>query len=900
MNKLGKILFAAGLLMSSLQTVNAVPAYPGKISFKQKNGTTITVFLRGDEWAHQTISQDGYPLVMNDATGNYEFAAVRQGALVASGFVAADPAQRSAATKQYLKTFDLDAANAIINKRFTEARAEVMAKRQSVMKVSGGHIHNTMSQSDIPTTGKQKSLVMLIQFQDTKFSMDDPGKFYNNRLNKSGYTDQYGSPGSARDYFIESSDSLYEPDFVVIGPVTVSHNAEYYGANSNGGHDNYSRIANMIHEACLAVNDTVNFRDFDTDNDGVIDNVSVIFAGHGEADGGGANTIWPHASNLLYYSWYLDNKLMGHYMCSNELIGGYNIPNGNGTFIHEFSHVLGLMDHYDITYGSASSYTPAAWDVMASGCYNNNGFTPCLHSAFERATLGWLNPKELAVNTDTTVTLQNLNGSNFAYSVTKPKDNNEFFLLENRQRKGFDAYLPHHGMLVWHIDYDYSAWSTNQVNVDADHQRVDLVEADGSHPAGSGASFPGTTNAKEFSFSTFDDSELFSFADVQERNGVIFFHLGGAGLNVVAPANLTVTEVGGKTAKATWDKVQNAEAYRVVLYAGSDSTVYKNITDTSLVLTDLTPSTDYTVKVSSTWKSYVSPASTATFTTTALQFSDLAVTANEATDVSDKGFTASWTALDGADNYLLNVYTRSLTGSASDSYGFDANADDMPATWSTESSTYNSTVFGEAAPSLRLTPLKQYFTIEAPEGGQVSHVSFWYKIPRSNCALLVQKRSTADGEWVNCDTVVTDADAHTYEITLDDAEAVRFFCSGKNTYFYIDDVKADYLTPVNTPVAGWTNYNVGKSLSFAVTGLTASTEYAYAVTAVKGTEKSAESNLVVFTTLNSAQRIDMVGTQANGATEAYDLQGRRVDLTTAPSGLYIVKRNGKTIKMMKR
>ncbi len=85
---------------------------------------------------------------------------------------------------------------------------------------------------------------------------------------------------------------------------------------------------------------------------------------------------------------------------------------------------------------------------------------------------------------------------------TESKD--EFFFFENRQQQGNDEFIPGHGMLVWHIDYDADIWVANSVNNASSHQRVDLIEADNIKSASSraGDAFPGTKNVTSFGFDT--------------------------------------------------------------------------------------------------------------------------------------------------------------------------------------------------------------------------------------------------------------------------------------------------------------------------------------------------------------------------------------------------------------
>ena len=113
---------------------------------------------------------------------------------------------------------------------------------------------------------------------------------------------------------------------------------------------------------------------------------------------------------------------------------------------------------------------------LDSGPYNNDGRTPA-YGAFERNAMGWIEPT--VVDKAASITLNDIRTSNEAVLIPTSK-NTEFFLLENRQQKGGDIYLPGHGMLVWHVDYDSYKWMSNAVNNTASHQYVDIEEAGGN------------------------------------------------------------------------------------------------------------------------------------------------------------------------------------------------------------------------------------------------------------------------------------------------------------------------------------------------------------------------------------------------------------------------------------
>lgn len=364
--------------------------------------------------------------------------------------------------------------------------------------------------SSFPAEGQQKALVVLVEFQDTKFKLESKAKqYFSDLLNKDGFN-EYNGTGCAAEYFREMSSGKFDCQFDVYGPITLKNNYKYYG----GSDDRYAY--KMAIEACDALDPEVDFSEYDRDNDGQIDNIFIFFAGEGEASAfpENSNLVWPHAWNVTAAEstrHRYDGKLLDSYGCTNEWIsvyeknraGSYTLvdqyPDGVGTFVHEFSHILGLPDLYltdesELSYSESGYFTPGEWSVLDYGPYNNNGRTPPAYSAFERNALGWITTEELTPDTENP-SLTAIEESNHAYSICNPLESGEFYLLECRKRSGWDKYIPGDGMLVWHIDYNNNRWIQNSVNNKGSHQYVDLIEADGvteKQYRDAGDCFPGT------------------------------------------------------------------------------------------------------------------------------------------------------------------------------------------------------------------------------------------------------------------------------------------------------------------------------------------------------------------------------------------------------------------------
>ena len=460
-------LFCAGQLM-------AAPALPGKMVAKQADGTMITIQKLGDEHYHMTVTEDGYPLKYNFTTNNYEYAELTEQGLVSSNIVAMPVAQRDARAKAYLQKLDKEVMMQIAEKQFSAAK--VNALQSVAAKKSNANGPKRVKISDVPTTGKQKVLNILVEFSNCKFSMSDPKAYYDRFFHEKGFNEN-GSYGSVHDYYYEGSGHNYDPDIDCYGPIQVSGTYQSYAGNE--GTENAYK---MIQEACkLLYQQGVDLSPYDTDGDGVVDNVYVIYAGYGQADSNKPNTIWPHSWNLsnIGADIQLGNVKIDRYATSQEINGQSNKPVGIGTFVHEFGHVLGLADHYN-TMNAAASNTPGAWDVMCAGSYNGDQNCPATFTAFERYSLDWLKLTELNATTDTFVTVTPLEDKNAAFRVSIPNKNYEYFIIENRQPGNWFLTNNPGGVMETHIAYNRNQWQFNTLNNEKKKKRCHCITADQS------------------------------------------------------------------------------------------------------------------------------------------------------------------------------------------------------------------------------------------------------------------------------------------------------------------------------------------------------------------------------------------------------------------------------------
>lgn len=528
------ILLALSLMIGA-SAIWAVPAKRGvKRTLTLKDGTQIEATLTGDEHVHYYLTADQRAIQKID--DEYQFV------------------NRQALVREHARK--LKARN-----------AERAARRVGTAPESGYH-------------GQKRGLVILVEFSDVKFTYDQAT--FNDYFNKVGYN-QDGMHGSVHDYFLEQSYGEFDLEFDVVGPVSISHKASYYSSEEDN-----TRVPAMVNTLCQKVDDEVDFSKYDWDGDGVVDQVYVIYAGYGAAQGA-ENTIWPHEWSVrVAGSSYMtkENVTIDTYGISCELMGNGTYDTGRldgiGTSCHEFSHCLGLPDFYD-TSEEGSNFGMSVWDLMDYGCYNgdNNGHCPSGYTAYERWFAGWLTPTELYASQQVT-DMPAIEDKPVAYIIYNDNEKNEYYLLANHQLKGFDSAQYGHGLLVIHVDYNASSWGSNTVNNTSGHERMTIIPADNSRtntPSSlAGDPYPGTKEKTSLTDKTTPNASLYNenisgeklmnkpITDINEVNGLITFNFMG-GVEIEAPIALEPTNINSDTYSftANWEAYEGAQKYTICL-----------------------------------------------------------------------------------------------------------------------------------------------------------------------------------------------------------------------------------------------------------------------------------------------------------------------------------------------
>ena len=481
-----RICLGACLCLSSIGVWGA-KAHSIPVQVRQSDGTTITVILRGDEHINWYTTLDGVLLVQAADNSYYVGKVTKNGRLIATQQLAHEAAWRSNAETNLISKQDKDKFYSYVSKVAEQSENSYNNNPRTRITVDKGW--NGVPY--FPHTGSPKALVILAEFADTTFTIQNTKQVFTNYLmNEGHFTEtayaQKRNYKGVRGYFKDCSYGQFTPTFDVVGPVKLPKPQTVYGAGRN------DRPDLLLEDACSAVDNIVDFSQYDANGDGLVDLVYIIYAGHSANISGNKETdIWPK-SGTISISKTFDGKSIGRYGVSNELAGKENKKkeketiNGIGLFCHEFSHTLGLPDIY------ALPGTPAAdqnnqgmeyWDLMDGGTEVQGGRVPSPYLAWEREAMGWMTIDELTSDQQVT-DLKSLENGGKAYKILNKNVANEFIVLQSIQQGGWyqgwtKTQIPK-GLLAYRISYPYDKVNILDFpNNDLGKPRVIVIPADG-------------------------------------------------------------------------------------------------------------------------------------------------------------------------------------------------------------------------------------------------------------------------------------------------------------------------------------------------------------------------------------------------------------------------------------
>lgn len=360
-------------------------------------------------------------------------------------------------------------------------------------------------------TGNFKILTVLVDFSDKPASVNA------SEFDTLVYVD---TGGTVHNYYKEVSYNTLSINSPIwpsaLGWVRAPSIYSYY-VGSNYGMGTYpNNSQKLVEDIVDSIDAYVDFSQFDNDGDSCVDGLIIVHAGSGAEYTGYTTDMWSH-------KWQIPVRVKdGVKITTYSINPEYWASPGDitlGVYCHELGHVFGLPDLYDIDY---TSYGIDDWSLMAGGSWNGPlylGGSPAHPDAWSKIFLGFVTPTVPAYD-QTGVSFPRVETSPTIFKLwTNGSPSNEYFLVENRQKTGYDTYLPGDGMLIWHID-DNKAGNTDEWwpgSGNSSHYKVALVQADNAWELEQKADFadnadpyPGSANNNAFSAGSLPNSNSYS------------------------------------------------------------------------------------------------------------------------------------------------------------------------------------------------------------------------------------------------------------------------------------------------------------------------------------------------------------------------------------------------------
>lgn len=450
------------LALGWASNVGAVPAIPDVYSEIQPDGTQVQLRLRGDEHFNWTEDRAGYTVLKSK--GWLEYARLNpQGRLVPSGLKVGkgDP-----------KAYGLRPG------MLPSAAQRAASSKDSSSSTTG------MNAASVSPTGSIRNLVVLIRFSNHIYRALPSTQDIEVLFNAPGGDPVLAPTGSLRDLYLQNSYGQMELNSDIAPWITVSGTEQYYANGASGD----STLWQALREALDVLDQSVDFSEYDGNNDGYIDSITFLHSGYGAEWGSGdaygtyfTDRIWSHRW-VMQPEWNsAEGVAVGSYHISPAVWGRSGSEIGRiGVIAHETGHFFGLPDLYD-TDGGGNGI--GSYGLMANSWgFDGGQRCPSSFSPWSKMQLGWIAPSELTNPGEYEIAQSVSNPEYFRISSGYPSG--EYLLLENRQREGSDCALPQGGLLIWHIDeladFNEEGFPDNRWPRDGKHYRVALAQADGN------------------------------------------------------------------------------------------------------------------------------------------------------------------------------------------------------------------------------------------------------------------------------------------------------------------------------------------------------------------------------------------------------------------------------------
>jgi M6 family metalloprotease-like protein len=435
-----------------------------EFTFTNPDGSTIQVRGWGNQYYAVFETVDGYTVVQDPETGFYKYAQLSddKNELLPTDAKVGEVDPQSLGLQKHIR-IRRESANqkAMTASLQSEGKSRWQIRREQKKIQLKGITPTTESDAAPPsrkTVGNYVGLCVLIQFPDVSgtISQQEVTDF----CNLHGYSG-FGNNGSVRDYYYDISRGKLTYTNIVTQYYTAKHNRSYYTDESIAWG---VRARELLLEALdNLTSNGFNFGQLSTDTGGYVYAVNMFYAGsRGKNWGKG---LWPGSGSLTSPYDIGGGKKIFDFQFTNM---GQELT--LRTFCHENGHMIcDFPDLYDYTFQTTGAMGVGNYCLMA---YGGNDLNPVEVCAYLKNEAGWAT-KTVSITPGITASLSAENNDFYTYS----KSATEYFIIENRQKKKRDIFLPDEGLAIWHIDelcfHDYHQMTPDQ------HYECSLEQADG-------------------------------------------------------------------------------------------------------------------------------------------------------------------------------------------------------------------------------------------------------------------------------------------------------------------------------------------------------------------------------------------------------------------------------------
>ena len=317
----------------------------------------------------------------------------------------------------------------------------------SILIVIGSVIVSTLSSCVIAKTQEKDvenfaNVVLFAEFKDNK------GCFEQSE-NREKILEYYN--GSSKRSFTNYMDAISYGQFKVhnifpqddgnkITPYILPYSVE----EAKNGDIDYNIIKELITNIPGISNKVIDYN-----NDGMIDNLTVILYGEG-SNSSITPTIYPHKSNYDGLEKWSNKSVYCYNILNTGRLLATTLPEKGSLIAHEFMHTLGYPDLY--TTDSTNPVGP--WDIMASTSMFIQYPLAYTRSYFSN----WISIDTITKSQTLTLNSQDNPNGNQAFILKSPLNEHEIFVIEYRKKtnpfdvESYDSKIGGSGIIVYRVD----------------------------------------------------------------------------------------------------------------------------------------------------------------------------------------------------------------------------------------------------------------------------------------------------------------------------------------------------------------------------------------------------------------------------------------------------------------